>query len=112
MVGIELKRKDDVAVRCRCRCRWEVEGKEIGLNLHVNQGSVTNLKAYIVGNKAKVRISNQVFRENKSRQIFRKTNVSYPLICTRMCAYQGVRNVFALLPTINHIFITDKYWCK
>ena len=26
------------------------------------------------------------------RNIFRKTNVSNPLICTRMCAYQGVGN--------------------
>ena len=26
-------------------------------------------------------------------KIFRKTNISYPLIRTRMCAYQGVRNV-------------------
>ena len=27
------------------------------------------------------------------RKIFRKTNISYPLIHTRACAYQGVRNV-------------------
>ena len=27
------------------------------------------------------------------RKIFRKTNISYPLIRTCMCAYQGVRNV-------------------
>ena len=26
-------------------------------------------------------------------KIIRKTNISYPLIRTRMCAYQGVRNV-------------------
>ena len=45
----------------------------------------------VVGNKAKARISKQVFQENKPRQIFRKTNVSYPLI--RPCAYQGVRNI-------------------
>ena len=35
----------------------------------------------VVGNKAKVRISKRVFQENKARQIFRKTNISYPLIC-------------------------------
>ena len=28
-----------------------------------------------------------------ARKIFRKTNISYPLIRTRTCAYQGVRNV-------------------
>ena len=46
-----------------------------------------------VGNKAKRRISKRVFQENKARQIFQKTNISYPLIWTRMCVYQGVRNV-------------------
>ena len=30
---------------------------------------------------------------NYVRKIFRKTNISTPLICTRTCAYQGVRNV-------------------
>ena len=32
------------------------------------------------GNKAKGRISKRVLQKNKSRQIFRKTNISYPLI--------------------------------
>ena len=36
-----------------------------------------------VGNIANGRISKRVFQENKSRQIFRKTNISCPLICTR-----------------------------
>ena len=40
--------------------------------------------AYTVGNKAKGRISKRVFQENKRRQIFRKTNIFYPLIRTRM----------------------------
>ena len=35
-----------------------------------------------VGNRAKERISKRVFQENKVRQIFRKRNISYPLICT------------------------------
>ena len=42
-----------------------------------------------VGSKAKGRNSKGVFQENKARQIFRKTNISYPLIRTRMCAQQG-----------------------
>ena len=37
----------------------------------------------IVSNKVKGRISKRVFQENKARQIFRKTNISYPLIRTR-----------------------------
>ena len=45
----------------------------------------------VVGNKVKRRISNRVFQENKARQIFRKTNISYPLICGCSCVYQGVR---------------------
>ena len=43
-----------------------------------------------VGNKAKGRISKRVFQENKERQIFRKTNISYPLIRTRHWRHSGV----------------------
>ena len=39
--------------------------------------------ACIAGNKVKGRISKRAFQENKARQIFRKTNISYPLIRTR-----------------------------
>ena len=46
-----------------------------------------------VGNKAKRGISKWVFHENKARQIFRITNISYPLIRSCKCSYQGVRNV-------------------
>ena len=42
-------------------------------------------QSLFVRNKAKGRISKQVFQENKARQIFRKTNTSYPLIRTRIC---------------------------
>ena len=48
---------------------------------------------YFVGNKAKGRISKRVFQESKVHQNFSKTNISYPLIRTRKCTYQGVRNV-------------------
>ena len=41
----------------------------------------------------KRQISKRVFQENKARQIFRKTIISYPLMRTRTCTYQGVRNV-------------------
>ena len=33
------------------------------------------------------------FKKTNCSQIFRKRNISYPLIRTRTCAYQGVRNV-------------------
>ena len=46
---------------------------------------------HFASNKAKEQISKQVFQENKAREIFRKTNISYPLIRTRMCAYVCVR---------------------
>ena len=41
----------------------------------------------------KERISKRVFQENQASQIFRKTNISYPLIRAHACAYRGVRNV-------------------
>ena len=46
-----------------------------------------------VGNNALGRISKRVFQENKARRIFRKTNISYPLIRTCTCANQEVRNI-------------------
>ena len=51
----------------------------------------------IVRIKAKERISKRVFQENKSHQIFPKTNISYPLIRTRTSAYHGGRNEFDVL---------------
>ena len=44
-----------------------------------------------VGNNTKEQISKRVFQENKARQIFRKTNISYPMILTRTFASQGVK---------------------
>ena len=38
---------------------------------------------HFVGNKVKRRISKRVFQENKTRQIFQKTNISYTLIRKR-----------------------------
>ena len=50
-------------------------------------------KKDMVGSKVKRRISKQVLQENKARQMFRKTNSSYPLKRTRTYEYQGVRHV-------------------
>ena len=63
----------------------------------------------IVANKAKERISKQVFQENKARQIFRKTNISYPLIRSRRCAYQGVRNV-CFSENLACFFLKNPFW--
>ena len=41
-----------------------------------------------VGNKAKRRISKQMFQESKARNIFRKMNISYPLIHTSLMSPQ------------------------
>ena len=53
----------------------------------------------IVGNKAKERISKRVFQENKARQIFRKTNISYPLIrtCISGCKKRSFFRKFGVL---------------
>ena len=67
---------------------------EISLNFTFYLFAVSGLwakKSQIVGNKAKAWISKWVLQENKAHQIFRKTNIFYPLICT--CVYQGVKNV-------------------
>ena len=48
---------------------------------------------YISSVKGRKRISKRALQENKARQIFRKTNISYPLIRTRTCAFQVVINV-------------------
>ena len=68
-----------------------------------------------VGNKAKERISKLVFQESKARQNFRKTNISYPLIRTRTCAYQGVRNVcfseiLACFAFLKHPFLDSPFY--
>ena len=51
-------------------------------------------ESHRVRNKATGRISQRVLQENKARQIFRKTNISYSLTHTRF----EIRN-FTLLPT-------------
>ena len=52
----------------------------------------------------------RVFQESKTRQNFRKTNISYPLIRTRTCAYQEVRNacfpeILACFTFLKHPFL-------
>ena len=44
---------------------------------------------HFAGNTAKGRISKRLLQENKARQFFQKTNISYPLIRTRTCARKG-----------------------
>ena len=63
-----------------------------------------------VGKNAKGRISKRVFQENKARQIFRKTNIYYPLIRTRKYAYQGVRNVCFLENLACFVFFLPPFW--
>ena len=60
-----------------------------------------NLRNKIIGNKKKGRILKRVLQESKARQIFQKTNISYPLIRTGACGIRGYFEIrpFALLPT-------------
>ena len=55
--------------------------KLLSLNCKIIELKIFNF----VGNKAKGRISKRVFQENEARQIFRKTNIFYPLTRTRTC---------------------------
>ena len=59
---------------------------------------------------ARGRISNRVFQENKESQIFRKTKISYPLIRTRTCAYQAVRNVRSSGNLVCFVFLKHPFW--
>ena len=70
----------------------------------------TYFKLLVVGNKAKRRISKRVFQENKVRQIFQKTNISYALIRTRTCPYQGVRNVCFSENLACFVFLKHPFW--
>ena len=78
--------------------RLKISSKCIFYSRKINSNALQDdkllmLMINLVVNKAEGRISKWVFQENKARRIFRKTNISYPLIRTRTCAYQGVRNV-------------------
>ena len=59
----------------------------------------------IVGNKPKGRISKRVFQENKASQIFRKTNVSYPLI-----RIKGLQNVRFLENLTCFVLLKNPFW--
>ena len=57
----------------------------------MNDSFPLNENGVFFGSKAKRRISKRVFQEKKAPQIFRKMDISYPLIRTPTCAYQKVR---------------------
>ena len=60
----------------------------------------TRLTLFFVGDKAKVRISKRVFQENKACQIFRNTNISYPLISEdKKCSFFGKFGQLCFLET-------------
>ena len=63
---------------------------------------------YIVGNKAKGQISKRVLQENNARQIFRKTNIFYPLI--RTSGTLGCESSFAF-PFFVGLSSQKKYVC-
>ena len=58
-----------------------------------------------VDNKVERWMPKWVLQENKARQIFQETNISYPLIGTRTCSYQGVRNVHCLENLTRFVFL-------
>ena len=71
---------------------------------------------YFVGNKAKGQIQKWVLQKSKARQIFRKTNISYPLIRTHTCIWRALFSCnirfeirhFALLPTIYQLGVQTR----
>ena len=89
--------------RIRTKRKWLLnQGLQKGLSIII---WIQNLN--FVGNRAKGRISKPVFQENKSSQIFRKTNISYPLI---RHVYQEVRNVRFSENLACFVFLKDPFW--
>ena len=65
--------------------------------MHLRSSYPVNLHIFffeIICNKAKRRISKQVFQENKARQIFRKTNISYPLLRKNLTCFVFLKHPF------------------
>ena len=65
--------------------------------------------SYNVGNNVKGRISKRVFQENKARQIFRKTNISYPLIRTRTYKRPFWDSPFCLVSDDKKVYLYFSY---
>ena len=85
-------------------------GKCKGMDLKVDWVIPTKVYQQKLGfNKVKGRISKLVFQENKARQIFRKTNISYPLVRKRTCTYQGV-NVRFSGNLAYFVFLKHPFW--
>ena len=49
-------------------------------------------------------------QESKARQIFAKTNISYSMIRTRTCVYQGIRNVRFSENLAQFVFLKHPVW--
>ena len=65
------------------------------------------------GNKAKGPISEWIFQENKARQIFRKMNISYPLVCvsgSKKCSLFEKFGVLCFLETPVLRFVRLPYY--
>ena len=61
----------------------QIQQKRHQNNVHERCSSLSTIE--FVGNKATGQISKRVLQENEERQIFQKTNISYPLVRIRMC---------------------------
>ena len=61
-------------------------------------------------NKAKRQISKRRWQLNKAHQIFHKTNISYPLICTHACVYQVARNIWFSGNSACFVFLLPPVW--
>ena len=64
-----------------------------GLSEQFEERNRASETVHIVSNKEKGRISKWVLQVNKVRNIFWKTNISYPLILKGTCTLKRVRNV-------------------
>ena len=82
------------------RSNGKYRSTKLYLNTFHTVEMLMKTRRQVLGNKAIGRISKRRLQENKAFKIFRKTNISYILIC--ISTYQGVRN--------NH-FLENLFYC-
>ena len=60
--------------------------------------------------RQKGKSQNGCFKKTKHAKFSEKTNIFYPLICTQMCVYQGVKNVCFLENLACFVFLKHQFW--
>ena len=97
---------------CFCTCnQGSVQYLAVNYFCSIRPWEAENCKpCEFIGKKPKGWISKPVFWGSKVSQIFRKPNISYPLIHICTCAYQGVWNVCFSENLACFVFLKHPFW--